>query len=197
MDILRDIVAEQLLSDLTIPAVRWRRPVLVVIFGLPCTGKTELARHLARNFPLVNLATDAVRLRFGLPSGPATHEVIYEAAASLLGQSIGIVWDGIHNGRCNRERVRCFATEHQAEAELIFTIASEAVMQQRLEMRLSDPQGTIADGKFVITREHFSQIEAYLEPPEPDESITTVDTSSGSLDDQLQHLTARFRFLVS
>lgn len=64
--------------------VPWRAPLLIGLFGLPGAGKTTVARWLAARYPLVVLATDALRLRHGLPSGPATIDAMYEVAAALL-----------------------------------------------------------------------------------------------------------------
>jgi tRNA A37 N6-isopentenylltransferase MiaA len=72
----------KVLADLALPLPSWREPLLITITGLPCTGKTEIARHLAAHFPLVMLSTDAIRLTYGLPSGPSAHAVQKSSSAS-------------------------------------------------------------------------------------------------------------------
>lgn len=178
-------VAERLISQLDVPDNCWRCPVLIAIFGLPCTGKTELARYLSSRLPLVTLSTDAIRLRFGLSSGPSTHAIVYEAASMLLPRMVGIVWDGIHLGRRNRVQIREFAMRYGAHVELIYTIASDHVIRQRLEARIAAPEQTTAEGKYVITPEHFEQIARFLEAPGPDEEVHVIDTASGGIDQQL------------
>lgn len=190
-------IVEKLVHDLgTIPSGQWRRPLLIAVSGLPCTGKTEVARYLARRFPLVLIETDATRLRYGLSSGPVTHEVIREAATMLLPRFASIVWDVIHLGRRDRDRVRRFAVDQDAHIEIIFTTASDDVVRERLNARLAAPEATTADGKYVITPDQFSTIAAYLEPPGSDEQVTSVDTSTGLQDEHFVPLFARLQALL-
>jgi hypothetical protein len=57
-------IARQVLADLPLPAAQWPWLVLIGIFGLPCTDKTEITRFLAARYPLIALSTDAIRLRY-------------------------------------------------------------------------------------------------------------------------------------
>lgn len=112
----RSAVVASLLADLIIPIPRWQAPVLIGVFGLPGTGKTHVARRLADRYPLALLTTDVIRQRYGLASGPATHAVMYELAATLLPRrhpprstqprgaaalcspTRGSQWDHLHDG---------------------------------------------------------------------------------------------------
>jgi predicted kinase len=179
------VAVADLLACLDVPLGRWRAPLLIGVFGLPGTGKTEMSYRLARRYPLVMLTTDAIRLRYGLPSGPATHAVMYEVARALLPRRVAVLFDSIHPGRGNRLHLREFATRHQAESAVIFTTAQPAIVEARLQARQEAPARTARDGKFVITPQHFARIANYLEPPTVDEAIWTVDTSHGDLDAQL------------
>jgi predicted kinase len=190
------VIASTLINHLPLPALRWQRPVLVGLFGLPGSGKSEIARYLANHLPLVVLATDAIRLRRGLPSGPATHSVTFEVSAVLLRQSFGIVWDGLHLRRTDRVRFREFAKEHGAHCVLIQASASDEILRRRLASRIARPDETVAQGKFVITPEHFDRIAFHLEPPLAEEDILTVDTSEGAVDQKLVALVADLRTLI-
>jgi predicted kinase len=190
-----DEVAE-LIDDLRLSPHRWQQPVLIGLFGVPCSGKSEIAHRLADCLPLVLLTTDAIRLRYGLPSGPATHAVMYEAAKILLRQRIGIVWDGLHLARAARDRFRSFAEEQHATCILIYATASDQIVQQRLDARLAHPDETAAVGKFVITPEHFQRIVSYLEPPLAKEDVVTIDTTAGSIDRQIGALVADLQSFV-
>lgn len=185
-----NVLPPELVDDLRLPTRRWQQPVLIGVFGVPCSGKSEIACRLADCLPLVLLATDAIRLRHGLPSGPATHALMYEAATFLLRQRIGIVWDGLHLGRADRDGFRSFAEEQRARCILIYATASEQIVRQRLGARLARPDETVAAGKFVITPEHFQRIVSYLEPPRVGEDVVIVDTTAGTIDRQLGALVA-------
>jgi predicted kinase len=173
-----DATVARVVADLASPPIAWHRPVLVAITGLPCTGKTELATCLAAHFPLIVLSTDAIRRAYGLPSGPSAHGIMYAVAAVLLKGGAGVVFDGIHLGRRNRDEARAFAQVHGAECEVIYATASQSVIERRLRARRTSPIETAAAGKFVIGPDHFERIRQHLEVPTPDEAAWTVDTSA-------------------
>jgi predicted kinase len=150
----------KVLADLALPPGAWRRPLLIAITGLPCTGKTAIATYLAAHFPLTVLSTDAIRRIYGLPSGPSAHAVMYEVAAFLLRDNAGVIFDGIHLARRNRDEARAFARRHGAQVEMIYTTATEAVIAPRLQARRAAPAETAAAGKFVIAELSWSHCQA-------------------------------------
>jgi len=147
-----------------------------------------VARYFADHHPLLVLSTDALRLRYGFESGIVTRRVMDQVAAHLLPQQISIIFDGIHLARKDRQAVQELAHTHQAEAHLIYVVADPDVIEQRLHARMQTPESVAAEGKFVITPEHFMRIVGYLEPPASDEAVILVDTSHNLLDDQLDQL---------
>jgi predicted kinase len=191
-------LADRLLPDLPTHVGRWRSPVLVAFWGLPGTGKSALAEALAERLPLTLLSTDALRLRHGLPSGPATHELIYALAAPLLHSRGGVLWDGIHPTRAHRAAVRAFAERHGAHPELVQTVASDATIRECLAARAAAPAETTAEGKFVITPEKLAQLAAWHEPPGPDEPAgLVVDTTERTPAALLAPLIARLEPLLA
>jgi predicted kinase len=173
------ITAIDLIDHLRLPEPRPRDPVLIALFGLPGSGKSTLARLLVSRLPLALLCTDEIRQRHGLPSGPATHAVMYETAAILLGQGVGIVWDGIHLARRDRDRLRAFAHEHRAPGRIIHVTASDETIRRRLAERLRTPAEDLPSGIFAISPGHLRRIARYLEAPTADEDVLTVDTTDG------------------
>jgi predicted kinase len=165
--------------------------MLVALMGLPGTGKTVLAQHLAERLPLTVLSTDAIRLRHGLASGPDAHAVIYEVAAVLLRAGGGVVWDGIHATRRHRDEVRAFAAELGAQLEIVYVTAGLPSIRARLAERAADPAATLAEGKFVISDEKLDQLIAWLEPPDSDEQLSLVDTTERGIGVGLDALTGR------
>ena len=190
-------LADRVLAELPAHAGRWRQPVLVALWGLPGTGKSALAAALAEQLPLTLLSTDALRLRHGLPSGPATHELIYAAAARLLSQRGGVLWDGIHSTRAHRAAVRAFAGRHAAHLELVRTTAADAAIRERLAGRAATPEQTTAEGKFVVTPEKLAQFVAWLQPLGPDEPPgLEIDTTEGTPDALAAPLVARLEHML-
>jgi len=190
-------LTRRIIGSLNIPPITWPQPILIGIFGLPCSGKTELAAWLGARFPFVVLSTDAIRLTYGLPSGPATHEVMYAIADELLPHNLGLIFDGIHASRSDRERLREFAAKHHATSDLIYTTANLSIIHKRLEERANDPDATRAQMKYVITPEHFARIASYLELPDNSEMLWYVDTSSDSIAEQLTPLTSRLNKAIA
>ena len=180
-----DARAARLLGEVPAYPGEWRPPVLV---ALPGTGKTAIAEALAARLPLTLLCTDAIRLRHGLESGPATHAVIYEAAAELLRAGGGVLWDGIHATRAHRDAVRAFAAEQGARLELVWCTADDATIRARLAERAADPGATTAAGKFVITPEKLAQFVAWLEPPGPDEAVVEIDTTCAPIEQNVARI---------
>jgi predicted kinase len=178
----------RVISELVIPPARWFTPALIALFGVPGAGKTEVAHYLAYHHPLLVLSTDALRLRYSFESGLITRYVMDQVAAQLLPQRISLVFDGIHLSRKDRQAVQELALAHQAEVYLIYVVANADVIEQRLQARMQTPEQVAAEGKFVVTPEHFARIVSYLEPPTPDEAVFVVDTSHDTLDNQLDQL---------
>jgi predicted kinase len=181
-------VIERVLSELVIPSTRWSTPVLIGIFGVPCAGKTEVARYLEHRYPLLVLSTDALRLRYGFESGIDTRQVMDQVAAQLLPQQVSIVFDGIHLRRKDRQAVRQLADAHQVDVYLIYVVADADLVEQRLQARMQRAAEVTAEGKFIIPPEHFNRIVSYLEPPTPNEATIVVDTSHDQWDEQLDSL---------
>ncbi len=172
-------VARDILARLDAPLVAWRAPILLGSFGLPGAGKTAVARWLAARYPLITLSTDALRLRYHLPSGPATIDVLYAVAAALLPQDAAVLLDGIHLQRHDRVRLRAFAEAHTARSALLHVTADRAIIARCLAARQRAAARTTAEGKFVITPTHFARIASWLEVPEAAEAVWPIDTTAG------------------
>lgn len=192
----RSPIAQQVVTHLSLPQERWSRPVLIGIFGLPCTGKTEIASSLSGRYPLIVLSTDAIRLHYQLASGPASHAIIVDVVDYLLPRRYGVVVDGIHLGRSDRDQIRRIARVHNARCWIIYATAAPSVIAQRLQARRSRPMHTTVEGKFVIAPDQFDRIAGYLEAPQVDEVIATVDTSHDDLQGQLAELERQLEAMI-
>lgn len=69
---------------------------LLVVSGLPGTGKTTLAKKLVRELQAVYLRVDVVETpltRVGIDVGPLGYEIVSELAASNLGMGLSVLVD--------------------------------------------------------------------------------------------------------
>ncbi|MEV1168935.1 AAA family ATPase [Nonomuraea sp. NPDC049784] len=78
------------------------KPVLIVIGGLPATGKTTLARLLATRIGAVHVRIDTIEqaiVRSGLarqPLGPAGYVVGYALAGEHLRQGLSVIAESVN-----------------------------------------------------------------------------------------------------
>ena len=118
-----------------------RRPALIVLCGLPGTGKSYFAAALARRAAVVVLSSDRIRkILVAVPRySRGEHRRVFAAAhlllEELLGAGYGVVFDATN--RTERARQPLYAIAERAGARLVvleFTVPEE-VARRRLEGR--------------------------------------------------------------
>ena len=126
------------LGQLPEPVVR---PALIVVSGLPGTGKSYFCRQLAARTPLVILESDVMRRAlFSSPSYSAAESAhLFHAAhlliEMLLKKGITVALDATNLSERNRERLYHIADRINARLVLVRTEAPTAVVQERLKNR--------------------------------------------------------------
>jgi predicted kinase len=119
--------------------------MLVIICGLPATGKTTLARALARQTGAVHLRVDTIEqaiVRSGLaaqPLGPAGYAVAYALAEDHLRQGLTVVAESVNPLAVTRDAWRDVAVRARVaavEAEIVCSDTAEH--RRRAEHRTVD-----------------------------------------------------------
>lgn len=124
------------------------RPVLVVMSGLPATGKSTVARAVAAATGAVLVETDAVRQRElqGSTYTPAERDRVYarcrELIAAALSQGRDAVFDATNLVERHRQPLYELAGRHGAGLVVVRTVLPEAEVRRRLERRQAgaDPE---------------------------------------------------------
>jgi len=116
-------------------------PPLVLVCGLPGTGKSFFCRRLAKRYPFLILASDVLRkILFPCPKYdeeenrrlfPACHVLIGE----LLGKGIPVIFDATNLLERHREHLYHVAGKSKARLVLVRVEAPQELVRQRLLAR--------------------------------------------------------------
>ena len=147
---------------------------LHLMVGLPCAGKTTLARQLEVERSALRLTPDEWQLRlFGQdadePEHDARHSLIeamlWDVASRALALGTNVILDFGFWAREEREDFRAQAKRLGASSEVHFLDAPEAELLRRLAIRNSQP----SPGSFIISEESMRPWMAFFQKPTPDE----------------------------
>ena len=117
------------------------RPVLLVLSGLPGSGKSYLRRELQKRHPLAALESDALRRVLFQPARHTQreHRRLFPAmqlvAGRLLGRGISVVYDATNLREAHREPLYRLAADHGAHLLVIAVSAPDEVIRKRLAER--------------------------------------------------------------
>lgn len=147
---------------------------LHLMVGLPCAGKTTLAKTLEHELPALRLTTDEWHIRlFGQdaedPEHDARHSVIesilWDIASRALALGTNVILDFGFWAREEREEYRWRAQQLGASSEVHYLDVAEDELLRRLAERNSRP----SPASFVIAKEAMKPWIASFQKPTPDE----------------------------
>ena len=160
-------------------------PVLVVIAGLPATGKTTLARPLARELRAAYLRIDTIETailraqdRAELVTGGEGYAVGYDLAADQLALGLDVVAECVNPLSITRDAWRAAASRRGArivEVELVCSDAAEH--RARLQARTPDIDGLRNPSWQQVVERHY-------EPWGRDRLV--IDTSAAGPDEAVR-----------
>lgn len=120
-------------------------PALVVLSGLPGSGKSYFCRRLASRYPLARLESDALRKAlFGQPTYSAEESrrlfsACHLILSRLLARGIAAILDATNLREVHRRQVYRIADKHKAKLILVHLQASPAAVHERLDARAKGP----------------------------------------------------------
>jgi len=142
--------------------------LLVVVFGLPGTGKTFLARELAHELGLVHINTDNTRRKILKRPGytdkekELVYDKMFEFVLDYLRRGKGVVVDGTFYREEFREKLRKIAREANTKPVFVELTAPEAVVRKRTIERKK--RGSESDADFSVYGKIRQEFEPLKEP---------------------------------
>jgi predicted kinase len=145
---------------------------LVLICGLPASGKSTLARQLAPKIPAIRLNKDDWVTRLGADVWDDEFRARIEAqlwalTLELLAQSQSVILEWGHWARVERDEKRLGARALGAGVELHYLDAPLDELIQRAERRNASGEWTAAP----MTRAHFEEWATIFQPPDEEEIL--------------------------
>ena len=143
---------------------------LVLICGLPASGKSTLARELASTLPAIRLDKDEWALRLGTDPWDEEFRVLLEhqlwvLSQELLAQGQSVILEWGHWARAERDEKRLGARALGVEVELHYLNVSLEELVERAERRNESGEWTASP----IKRAHFEEWITVFQPPDEDE----------------------------
>jgi predicted kinase len=147
---------------------------LHLMVGLPCSGKTTLARQLEHKYSALRLTTDEWHTRlFGQDAEDkehdARHEIIesslWDVGSRVLSLGVDVILDFGCWVRWQRDDFRSRAKSLGVDFKIHFTYAPEEVLLRRLAER----NAQLPDGVFQIPETSLKKWFLMFEPPSKEE----------------------------
>ena len=136
--------------------------MLVIMAGLPASGKTTIARILAREIGAVHLRIDIIEHAIAQagagshPLGPVGYVIGYALAEDYLRQGLDVVADSVNPLTITREAWRGVARAGSGEYLEVEVICSDpAEHQRRASLRISDIPGFQLPAWLDIVRREY------------------------------------------
>ena len=160
---------------------------LHLIVGLPCSGKTTLARQLETKYSALRLTTDEWHIRlFGNDYGDnmtesdetmhdsrhdSVESIMWDVAARVLVLGVDVILDFGCWVRSQRDEFRSRAENLGADFKIHFVDVPEELLVERLKVRNS----MHVEGTFFIPRAKLEEWIQIFEPPSSEELDSSKD----------------------
>ncbi len=145
-------------------------PVLHLICGLPCSGKTTLARQLEVQLPALRLESDDWTLRLaGNVFDDEKHSIVKAIQLEVALRSVQLGINAVVEGglwyRAERDAVRAMAARLGCLAQLHFL----DIPLDELIRRLAARNAVLSPGTYRISETQLTLWSKWFEPPTADE----------------------------
>lgn len=132
-------------------------PVLIMMSGLPGSGKSYLSHRLAQQLPAVVIESDRVRkalfpqATYSAQESAIVHRTCQGVMRRLLNKGVRVIFDATNLVEFQREILYNLAERSGARLLIVRTVAPEPVIQERLEQRKAKAED-VSDADWRIYR---------------------------------------------
>jgi hypothetical protein len=172
-----------------------REGKIILMSGLSGSGKSTIARYLARKINAIHIRSDGVRKHIagidlyekGSPDiyipemTQKTYQRLGELGVMLAKPGFSVILDAKYDRLSLRENAINLAKAHQLEIQIIYCKAPVEVLRERLQKRLGD----ITDANVDLLASQLESVEPFTELEK--DFVREIDTTLG-LEVQLQKL---------
>lgn len=163
---------------------------LILMSGLSGSGKSTVARTIARKIGAIQIRSDAVRKHLaGIPLDQPGTDAIYTASMSqktydrllelgvrLAQAGYAVILDAKYDRRVLRQAVIAQAQKQNIPWQIFYCTAPMAVLRDRLNQRqINQRQKDISDAGAALINSQMAQAESFT--PAEQEYLTTIDTT--------------------
>ncbi|MEE9521054.1 MAG: ATP-binding protein [Dehalococcoidales bacterium] len=133
------------------------KPVLIVVSGLPGTGKSYFCSQLAERLPVVILESDALRKAlfsspsYSLQESSRLFRVCHLLIERLLKKGMSLIFDATNLSERNREHLYSIADRLDVKLILVRVEAPPQVVYQRLKARGEESESK-SDADWMVYR---------------------------------------------
>ncbi|MDB5182981.1 MAG: hypothetical protein JWO47_765 [Candidatus Saccharibacteria bacterium] len=154
------------------------KPVLIMMYGFPGSGKTYFSRQLCEEVQSAHLEEDRIRYelfqqpRFSKQENFALGRIMEYMTGEFLNAGISVIYDMNAMRISQRHQLREIARKHKAETLVVwFQLDADTAYlrnQKRDRRKLDD---RFAAGYNV---EQFKEVASYMQQPEPTEDFIVI-----------------------
>jgi predicted kinase len=159
-------------------ALSLARPLLILVIGLPGSGKSFFARHFSDTFGSPLVSADEMQFELFDPPkfSPMEYGLIKRLAERQLTQltktRTSIVVDGICNTRQERQQLEQFATAHNYGTLIVWVQTDEPTAKSRSTTRNKKRSGDELNVR--LTQEQYATQAKRMSPPTKTEDYVVI-----------------------